>query len=123
MIIMRRKKEKEKRKRPSFDPLPSFPPFLPQQKKTVEKLLWPASRDGNDDKVRKLLRETPHIYVNWKQHSWAPLHAACHYQNDKIVSLLLAHPGVDVNLKNTLGQLGVLVARLWTLKTSGENMS
>ena len=43
--------------------------------------------------------------MNWKgeYYGWAALHVACRNGHDKIVTMLLAHPDIDVNQKTNTG--------------------
>ena len=51
--------------------------------------------------MRKVLKENPAVNVNWRneKYGFTPLLRACYRGYDKIVSLLLAHPDIDVNSK------------------------
>lgn len=72
----------------------------------MEEDLWFAAFAGREDEVRKILTESPDLDVNWKNRKsadWTALHCACLLGHDKIVSLLLAHPGIDVNQKREDG--------------------
>ena len=61
---------------------------------------------GNAEKVKEILRGHPAIDVNWrdeKDSSFGAIHRACLGGHDAIVSILLAHPDINVNLKNDSG--------------------
>jgi ankyrin repeat protein len=51
--------------------------------------------------------------VNWKDSKgWTALHHACHsdFEHNKNVSILLAHPNIDVNQKNIFGDTPFMLA-------------
>ena len=61
---------------------------------------------GNVSEVREILRLNPCLDVNWKSakvNGWSALHLSCANGLPAIVSLLLAHPDIDVNLKEAYG--------------------
>jgi ankyrin repeat protein len=69
----------------------------------MERGLWLAASRGEEEEVGEILKENPDIAINWEYESlycWTALHVACRYGHDKVVSLLLAHPDLDVNSKN-----------------------
>ena len=73
----------------------------------VEQKLYDAIRYGRVGEALSLLKNNPVINVNWKNpdHSqWSGLHAASFYGHAEVVKLLLAHPNIDVNMKNISGQ-------------------
>ena len=57
-----------------------------------------------DKVVSSLLRDHPEINVNWTDEHWTSLHTASFRGHLEVVKLLLAHPNVNVNLKNCDGQ-------------------
>ena len=72
----------------------------------VESLLYDAARDGDVSEVSSLLRDHAEINVNWTNpynFRQTALHAACYYGRVEVVKLLLAHPGINVNLKDNFG--------------------
>ena len=61
--------------------------------------------------MRSLLKKDRAINVNAAEvMGWTALHAACDRGLDSIASLCLAHPRVDVNLKDDLGRTAFLLA-------------
>ena len=69
----------------------------------MEETLGEAAENGNVSEVKDILRTNPFLDVNWKNLYWdsnAALHWACGNNHDAVVAILLAHPGIDVNLKN-----------------------
>ena len=72
----------------------------------VESLLYDAAGDGDVSEVSSLLRDHAEINVNWTNpynFRQTALHAACYYGRVEVVKLLLAHPGINVNLKDDFG--------------------
>ena len=68
--------------------------------------LYFASKEGKVDKVMAILRKNPNFEVNWrndKEGSYTALGRACQKGHSVIVSILLAHPDIDVNLKDQDG--------------------
>jgi len=58
------------------------------------------------DQAGKILKKNPTFNVNWRNEGeadWSPLHIACENDLDSIVSMLLAHPDIDVNQKDRFG--------------------
>jgi ankyrin repeat protein len=79
----------------------------------MEKELKVAAYNGNEAEVRKILKEYPGINVNWgdpDESDYTALHSACENGHDRIVSLLLAHPDIDVNKKTDGGSTPFLWA-------------
>ena len=73
----------------------------------VEKKLYNAAEGGNASEVSSLLRDHPEINVNWTDPDytqWTALHVASIRGHAEVVKLLLAHPDVDVNIKDDGGQ-------------------
>jgi len=64
-------------------------------------LFYNAVHSGNVEEVKEILRRNPNLDVNWRDNEddgrTALLHA-CQNGHDSIVSILLAHPDIDVNL-------------------------
>jgi len=73
----------------------------------MELKLWHAVERGGVEEVKEILRLNPTVKVNWENHQVfghpVALHRACAAGRDSIVSILLAHPGIDVNQKNYYG--------------------
>ena len=67
----------------------------------MEDKLYQAADLGNELEARRILRENPKLKVNRKYRIilvWrTALNRACERGRDKVVSLLLAHPDIDVN--------------------------
>jgi len=69
--------------------------------------------DGKVEMVREILGNNPSLDVNWENEEWdsyTPLHEACTRGHDAIVSILLAHPDIKVNLKDNAGNTPFLSA-------------
>jgi len=65
--------------------------------------MYSAAQDGRVEDVEEILRRNPAINVNWKnelENDKTALMVACFQGFDSIVSILLAYPGIDVNLKH-----------------------
>jgi len=62
---------------------------------------------GNVEELKRILVKNPNLNVNWKA-EWgsgnSALIRACGDDCDSIVSILLAHPTIDVNLSNYNGE-------------------
>jgi len=62
---------------------------------------------GRVEDVKSILRKNPSLNVNWKNEerygAMTALVAACGNGHDSVVSILLAHPDIDPNLKNERG--------------------
>ena len=72
----------------------------------MEKQFWDAARYGKEEEVRKMLQENPNLNVNSGGPDYGnqtALSQACIYGRDKVVTLLLAHPDIDVNQKDNDG--------------------
>jgi len=74
-----------------------------------------AALNGNESEVKEILEENPNINVNWKSEknpafAYTALHYACYHSHDKVVSLLLAHPDIDVNHKDNDGNTPFMYA-------------
>jgi len=68
--------------------------------------LYFASENGDVEEVKEILMKNPNVDVNWKNEGKkgkTTLYDACESGYDAIVSILLAHPGIDVNLKDMSG--------------------
>ena len=72
----------------------------------MEEMFFKAAQTGRVEDVKEILRKNPKLNVNWKNlrmWSTAALSIACENGHDSIVSILLAHPDIDVNLKDDEG--------------------
>jgi len=73
-----------------------------------------ASFGGNVEEVKEIPRNNPNLDVNWKLaengNGNTALIRACDEGHDTIVSILLAHPTIDVNLSNRDGETPFLQA-------------
>ena len=59
-----------------------------------------AVGDGNVEEVKEILMSNPNLDVNWKDDAgWSALYIAFEKDCDSVVSILLAHPDINVNLK------------------------
>lgn len=61
---------------------------------------------NSEEEVARILQQHPELDVNsstaWN-HGWSPLHESASRGHPKIISLLLAHPAIDVNLPSRGG--------------------
>ena len=74
-----------------------------------------ASKDGRVEEVKEILRDHGAIIdVNQstgeEDGCLVAIHFACMFGHDSIVSLLLAHPDIDVNIKNYMRSTPFLIA-------------
>jgi len=71
----------------------------------MERMLYDAVSSGKVEEVKEILGGNPTLDVNWKNRDtgWSSLHRACWSDRGSIVSIFLAHPDVDVNLKSDDG--------------------
>jgi len=78
----------------------------------MEKTFYNAAENGKVEEVKDILRKNPSLNVNWKNEvdAWTALYAACYFGQDSIVSILLAHPSIDPNLKHKDGNTPFLIA-------------
>ena len=69
----------------------------------LKEKFFEAASDGDVEEVKDILRMNPNLDVNWKngEDGLTVLHRACDKDHDAIVSILLAHPAIDVNAKDT----------------------
>jgi len=68
--------------------------------------LFFASKDGNVEEVMRILSNNPTLDVKWRnesEESETALHVVCAGGRDSVVSILLAHPNVDVNATDKYG--------------------
>jgi len=73
----------------------------------MEKTFFDAACGGKAEEVKEILRKDPTLDVNLRsgdvaEHP-AALHRACQIGEKSVVSILLAHPGIDVNQKSDAG--------------------
>jgi len=73
---------------------------------TMERRLFLAIQEENEETVRRILAENPNVNVNWENegrfyHGWTALHKAIAEGYDRIVSLLLAHSEINVNQRDS----------------------
>jgi len=80
----------------------------------MEDQFWNSVYYGRSvTEVKEILKGHPGVNVNWQNSKfieWTALHRACSSGSDSIVSLLLAHPDIDVNLKTKDGKTGFWLA-------------
>jgi len=80
--------------------------FLSESIEEREEKFYSAANKGKVKKVKEILRNNPNLNVNWRNENdegSTALIAACDHGHDSIVSILLAHPDIDVNLQNDEG--------------------
>lgn len=74
----------------------------------MERTLWRAAKDGDDVRVRKILLEHPDVDVNWRSREYllrASLHIAAQNGHARVISLLLSHPKIAVNIEDLYGSI------------------
>ena len=81
----------------------------------VGQKLFNAAYDGRASEVSSPFRDHPDIDVNWavSEDQWTPLHAASLKGYVEVAKLLLAHPNINVNLKDSIGQTPLLFCCQW----------
>ena len=75
--------------------------------------MWEAASNGGVEEVEGILRKDPGVDPNWRnegEYGRAAIHVACENDHGSIVSILLAHPDIDVNLRNNGGWTPFLTA-------------
>ena len=90
----------------------------------MEKTFYIAASGGKVEDVKSILRKNPSLDANWKNEEDSvrtALHAACFNVHDSVVSILLAHPDIDPNLKDNDGATPFLTA-CWRGRTSCERL-
>ena len=65
----------------------------------TEMKFFRAAYQGNVEVVKEILKNYPNLEVNSADERGA-LYTACEHGHDSIVSILLAHPGIDVNQRS-----------------------
>jgi len=70
----------------------------------AEERFWKSASDGDVEASKEILKHNPTLDVNWPERIYdqAVLHPVCENGNASIVSILLAHPAIDVNQKDTM---------------------
>ena len=79
----------------------------------MELTLWTSIEKGMTPEVTRILRDNPTINVNWQnrdEYDYSGLHIACSEGHGAIVSLLLAHPLINVDQRTTWGATPFMVA-------------
>ena len=78
----------------------------------MEKTFWNAAKFGKKAEVKDILRKNPSLNVNWKNevNAWTALYAACWNGHDSVVSILLAHPDINPNLKEKDGNTPFMIS-------------
>jgi len=76
----------------------------------MEREFLEVAKDGKVEVVKDILRKNPKLDVNFDDYGWTFLHYACRNGHDAIVSILLVHPDIDVNLKSRYGHTPFLLA-------------
>ena len=80
----------------------------------MERKFHDAVDNGHVEDVEEILRTTPSLNVNWRddesESRSCALQRACIRGHDAIVSVLLAHPDIDVNLRDSYGDTSFMLA-------------
>jgi len=82
----------------------------------MEQRLYLAVEKGDVEEVKEILRSHPHLSGTWKNeqfHGATALQLACLKGHLSIVSVLLAHPPIDVNLKDREGWTPFMSATIY----------
>jgi len=90
----------------------------------MEEKFGSAAFHGEVEEVKSILRKNPSLNVNWKNEEGSgrpALYHACNQGHESIVSILLAHPDIDPNLKDNDGATPFLTA-CWRGRTSCERL-
>ena len=70
-----------------------------------------AAKDGRESEVRRILEENKEVRIDWTDfHGWTVLHHACLHDHDQTVSLLLAHPDIEISKKTNGGSTPFFLA-------------
>jgi len=78
----------------------------------MEKTFYAAAEDGKVEEVKDILRKNPSLNVNWRnegEYARTALYPSCRCGHDSVVSILLAHPDIDPNLKDKLGDTPFMI--------------
>ena len=78
----------------------------------IEQTLFSATFDNRVSAVLSLLCDHPGLNVNWENkqtHSWTALHFASLHDRIEVVKLLLAHPRINVNVRDKYRQTPFLL--------------
>jgi len=69
---------------------------------------------GNVAAVKKILRGNPSLSINWRRSGdgWSALHLASATGNQDLVTIVLAHPVINVNVETTQGDTPFMLACL-----------
>jgi hypothetical protein len=95
----------------SFSFLP-FSFFPCKKNKKMENEFSLACRDGNADKVKRMIRQHKLLNVNTKSfNGFTPLEMACSAGHSRVVILLLNHPIIEINI-TTVGGSTVFIDAL-----------
>ena len=84
----------------------------------MEKAFYEAAHAGNVMEAINVLRNNPSLDVNWMRLRGGErsfgifFDAAIHTSSDAIISILLAHPDIDVNRQNESGRTTFMIACL-----------
>ena len=77
----------------------------------VELQLYDAACADDVTAASSLLSSNPGLDVNWgDDRSFTALHTAAAYGKDRVVKFLLAHPAINVNVRNTGGSTPLSLA-------------
>ena len=77
----------------------------PEEEQTLEAQMARAVFGGNVPKVAELLRDNPDFDVNGR----SLLHSAVLYGYEDLAKLVLAHPAIDVNRQNAVGETAISI--------------
>ena len=67
-------------------------------------LIYFAAMEGNVEEAKNVIRQNPGVHPNWQDRDgYFALHFACVFGFDSLISMLLAHPLVEVNQKMSSG--------------------
>lgn len=76
-------------------------------------MFWDYCFDNDVEKAKLVLEKYPEMDVNIKNdgsYSMTPLHVACYRGYTSIVSILLSHPTIDLNIGDATGQTPLIIA-------------
>jgi len=74
-----------------------------------------AVKNGNVKELAELMRQDPGFDVNEQnENGWTLLHLVyCYHSRSTVIPILLAHPDIDVNVKNYSGGTPYYLACYW----------